>query len=95
MATTIQLKIKDKDGNIKTKNHEIDEITLDQYIGMMQVLNDALKTVNGNKGLLQLIDFFNAKVDDNEDVAKEEIFSLLMQSLIHLKHSPSNCQNTQ
>lgn len=64
MATIIQLKIKDDQGTIKTENHEIEEITLDQYIGMMKVLNDALKTVNGDQGLAQLINFFNSKADE-------------------------------
>ncbi|WP_028976440.1 hypothetical protein [Sporolactobacillus terrae] len=64
MATTIQLKIKDESGNIKVENHEIEEIVLDQYIGMMKVLNDALKTVNGDQGLAQLLDFFNSKADE-------------------------------
>lgn len=73
MATTIQLKIKDKSGNVKVENHEIEEIRLDQYIGMMKVLNDALKTINGNEGVIQLIDFIGTKADSQESDKQQDI----------------------
>jgi hypothetical protein len=68
MATIIQLKIKDESGNIKTQNHEIEEIRLDQYIGMMKVVNDILKELKGNEGLLDLLNYIGA--GDDEDPGK-------------------------
>ncbi|UAK17554.1 hypothetical protein [Sporolactobacillus terrae] len=63
MATIIQLKIKDETGNIKTENHEIEEIRLDQYIGMMKVVNDILKELKGNEGLIDLLNYVGAGDD--------------------------------
>lgn len=68
MATTIQLKIKDESGNVKVENHEIEEIRLDQYIGMMKVINEILKELKGNEGLLGLLDFIGA--GDAEEAKK-------------------------
>jgi hypothetical protein len=69
MSTTIQLKIKDDQGNTKVENHEIEEIRLDQYIGMMRVVNDILKELKGNEGLLDLLNYVGA--GDDEAPTKE------------------------
>lgn len=69
MATIIQMKIKDESGNIKAENHEIEEIRLDQYIGMMKVINDILKELKGNEGLIDLLNYIGA--GDDTAPAKE------------------------
>lgn len=64
MATQITLKIKDEEGNIQKRQHEIEDINLLQFKQMMKVLKDIFVQLQEDESLKQLfMDLFNQEVD--------------------------------
>lgn len=82
MATTVQLKRKDDQGNVKIENFEIDEIVLDQYIEMMKVVNGILAELKGNESLLELLDFIGQGENQEEDENGNKISKELDDSFV-------------
>jgi hypothetical protein len=51
MATTIQLKVKDQEGNVKTENREVEEITFKQFEDLMKEINEVIKEMRSQDSL--------------------------------------------
>lgn len=77
MATQVTLKVKDNEGNIQKKQHEIEDIDLLQFEQMMKVINDIFQQLQNDESLKQLF------TDLFKEGEAQELDQRFIQSLVN------------
>lgn len=81
MGTTITLKIRDDQGNITKKQHEIEDINLIQFEQMMTVLKDIFRDMQQDSSLVDFLnDIFGGKVKPGD--SPEEFENAMDQEFV-------------
>ncbi|WP_445506791.1 hypothetical protein [Niallia sp. 03190] len=86
MPTTITLKIKDEQGNIRKETHEIEDINLIQYVEMMKVVNEIIKELQQDDSLKGFVsdifgDQYKTSESDAEELVKEMDASFVLKAV--------------
>jgi hypothetical protein len=76
MATTITLKVKDEDGNIKNQQHSIEDIDLIQFEGMMHVIKEIMNKLNNDSSLKELFSSIFSEEFDTENVDEKTLMKM-------------------
>jgi hypothetical protein len=81
MPTTVTLKVKDDQGNVIKRQHEIEDIDLLQFEKMMEVIKETIKVLRSDESLTDLVgDFLGGKKEQAVEGEDEEL-EFVMQIL--------------